>query len=298
MDALASKHPPCRSDFSFHLPACSLSTAIHIQESVILKSVMSFPSGSAGGPDGLNPQHLKELISPSAEHSGKVLVSSLTSFTNFVQEIPPSVRPIFFWSLITCLKEKKVGGIRPIAVGLTLCRFVAKCLSSSLVGSMGVVLHPLQLGFGTPGGAEAAVHATRLYLHCLTNSIMVRLDFKNAFNSLRRDEMLTAVQNLVPDFPFVFSAYENPLFLFFGEETILSQEAVQQGDPLGPLLFCLTIHSLILEMKSELKIFYLDDGSLGGSLSEVLADLKKVESLAVELGLVLNSSKSVVISVP
>ena len=100
--------------------------------------------------------------------------------------------------------------------------------------------------------------------------------------------MLTAVQNLVPDLiPFVFTAYENPLFLSFGEETILSQEGVQQGDPLGPLLFCLTIHSLVLEMKSELKIS-LDDGSLGGSLSEVLADLKKVESLALELSLVLN----------
>ena len=46
---------------------------------------------------------------------------------------------------------------------------------------------------------------------------------------------------------------------------------VQQGDPLGPLLFCLSIHDLMLELKSEFRAFYLDDGIPGGSVAEVLA---------------------------
>lgn len=52
---------------------------------------------------------------------------------------------------------------------------------------------------------------------------------------------------------------------------------------------------MVLEMRSEFKVFYLDDGTLCGSLLDVLADLKKVESLASELGLLLNRSKSEVI---
>lgn len=181
--------------------------------------------------------------------------------------------------------SKKDGCVRPIAVGLTLRRLIAKCLSRDLVESMGDLLCPLQLGFGTPGGSEAAVHAARLYLHFAPDKLMVKLDFKNAFNSLRRDKMLAAVLDLAPGIlSFIVSAYEKPSLLFYGEEIILSQEGVQQGDPLGPLLFCLTLHSLVLEMKSEFKIFYLDDGTLSGSLSDVLNYLKKVESMASELG--------------
>lgn len=50
--------------------------------------------------------------------------------------------------------------------------------------SMGDMLRPLRLGFGTPYGCEAAVHAARLHLHSSPGSIMVKLDFKNAFNLL------------------------------------------------------------------------------------------------------------------
>ena len=33
---------------------------------------------------------------------------------------------------------------------------------------------------------------------------------------------------------------------------------------MGPLLFCLTIHSLLQQLHSQLRIFYLDDIFLGG----------------------------------
>ncbi len=86
--------------------------------------------------------------------------------------------------------------------------------------SMGDMLRPLRLGFGTPYGCEAAVHAARLHLHSSPGSIMVKLDFKNAFNCLRRDKMLTAVQNLASELlPFIFSAYEKIVILFFGNNT-------------------------------------------------------------------------------
>ena len=73
---------------------------------------------------------------------------------------------------------------------------------------------------------------------------------------------------------------------------IRSSEGVQQGDPLGPLLFCLVIQPLILQLKSEFRLFYLDDGTIGGSEPEVLEDLRFVEQEAASLGLHLNRSKT------
>ena len=45
---------------------------------------------------------------------------------------------------------------------------------------------------------------------------------------------------------------------------------MQLGDP---LLFCLTIHNMCSKLKSDLHIFYLDDGTLGGALNDVFHDL-------------------------
>ena len=80
-----------------------------------------------------------------------------------------------------------------------------------------------------------------------------------------------------------------------GCEAILSEEGVQQGDPLGPLLFCLTLHPLLSQLQSELKIFYLDAGTIGGSSETVLHDLHYLESgwLSYVSSISLNRSSSV-----
>ena len=159
---------------------------------------------------------------------------------------------------------------------------------------MSTLLAPLQLGFGTPRGAEAAVHTTRLYLDNMPDDhLFLKLDFSNAFNSLRRDKMLESVRQRAPEMYslyFVFSAYEGHSSLFCGDAVLPSQEGVQQGDPLGPLLFCLTIYPLIQQLKSEFRLFYLDDGIMGGCLPDILHDFEK-KMLASDLGLRLNEDK-------
>ena len=44
-------------------------------------------------------------------------------------------------------------------------------------------------------------------------------------------------------------------------------------------------------LKSSFAVFYLDDGTLGGSLQEVLRDLRLEEEEAGKLGLHLNQGK-------
>ena len=179
-------------------------------------------------------------------------------------------------------------------MGNTLQRLAAKCVSRKVAHSLGCAMAPLQLGCGTPLGCEAAAHAARIYIQNLPLShVMLKLDFQNAFNTLRRDKMLEAVRESAPSlYPFIHSAYEKPSTLFCGDCTIQSSEGVQQGDPLGPFLFCLTIHPMVMSVQSEFRIFYMDDGTLGGHVDEVLRDLKLIEVEAAKLGLVLNRHKS------
>ena len=126
---------------------------------------------------------------------------------------------------------------------------------------------------------------------------LARHGFKNAFNSCRRDVILEAVQEHFPELlPFTVACYGDSSTLQFGEFTLFSQEGVQQGDPLGPLYFCLAIHKLLQHANSEFVVGYLDDVTLGGHASIVMADITAIERSAAVLGLILNRVKCEVIS--
>ena len=76
------------------------------------------------------------------------------------------------------------------------------------------------------------------------------------------------------------------------ETVLFSAEGVQQGGPLGPLLFCLAIHSLVLQLKSELKTIYQDDGTPGGTEAEALQDFQRIGQEAALMELHLNHHKT------
>ena len=141
-------------------------------------------------------------------------------------------------------------------MGLALRSIAAKCIGAKVEQSMGAYLAPLQLGFGTPRGAEAVAH---VYLQrAQEDHLLLKLDFKNAFNCLRRDKMVEAVLETASElYSFVHSAYEKSTSLFCGN-SVLQSQGVQQVDSLGPLLFCLTIHPLLSLLKSDFRVFYLD----------------------------------------
>ena len=295
LSALRKKHlPPHKDSFIPGLVSQSVQPP-SIDSVSVSKAIMSFPNGSGGGCDGLLPQHLKDLISPSAGEGGVILLKALANLSMLILEgkTPSEIRPILFGASLTPLK-KKCGGIRPIAVGCTIRRLVSKCAVSHALSTIPHLLAPHQLGFGIPGGVEAAIHACRVYLsHLPPNKAVLKVDFENAFNSIRRDKILCAVKQHIPELlAYVHSAYSAPSNLRWDQVQLASAEGIQQGDPLGPMLFCLTIHDLVSSLSSEFNVFYLDDGTIGGSLESLASDLQIIEEKGLELGLRLNITKS------
>ena len=92
------------------------------------------------------------------------------------------------------------------------------------------------------------------------------------------------------------SCYGSQPVLHFGEHTILSRCGVQQGDPLVPLGFALTLQPIVERIKREvpnlhINVWYLDDGTLCGSPEGLLRALEIVEEDSPPRGLSLNRSK-------
>ena len=79
--------------------------------------------------------------------------------------------------------------------------------------------------------------------------------------------------------------------IFFRGSEILSQEGCKQGDPLGPLLFSLTVQPILESLHSDLILGYLDDLTLGGSLRVVESDYATIRRMSSDLGLILNEAK-------
>ena len=83
--------------------------------------------------------------------------------------------------------------------------------------------------------------------------------------------------------------------------SILSSRGVQQGDPLGPLGFALALQPIVHRIEREVpgllvNTWYLDDGTLCGSLEDLAAALSIIESEGPPRGLLLNRSKSLIAS--
>ena len=86
---------------------------------------------------------------------------------------------------------------------------------------------------------------------------------------------IMAIKDSTPELAqFSYSAYSQASFLNFGPYTVLSQEGPQQGDPLGPLLFCLAMHQLLTSLLPPLNEGYLNDLTLGGPGDVAASDIR------------------------
>ncbi|XP_062504332.1 uncharacterized protein LOC134181136 [Corticium candelabrum] len=117
--------------------------------------------------------------------------------------------------------------------------------------------------------------------------------------------MINQVFASFPDIAFhVFKMYSGfgDLIVSKGSSTvkISSQEGVHQGDPLGPVLFSIAIHPLLLKLQSNqagiMVLAYLDDIFLLGPPNEAMVAFENLRSDFSSIGLEISSSKCEVFS--
>jgi hypothetical protein len=277
-------------------PACDNFQPIKVSE--VQQAIRSFPADSAGGLDGLKATHLLDLTINSDEPAAKGLLESICKLCNLMLQgrVPTEICPILYGGKLISIK-KKCGGIRPIAMGNIFRRIVAKIICKRISGEAGNILRPHQLGCATKAGGEAIIHAIRseINFHAENSSdqILLKIDCINAFNLIKRSEFIKAFSSKFPSYyNFIWQCYKDDSILQYGHSyQISSRNGVQQGDPLGPLLFSLLTIPICDQLSSSCKSFYLDDGVLCGSLENILSDIEMIKSIGHSLGMSLNPEK-------
>lgn len=132
------------------------SAIIAIMEDII-KTLKSFRSGSAAGPDGLRPSHIESFFWKNDGGAGVRLDSTFTAIVNPANrgKIHISGRKSFYGASL-CTSTEKNYGIRSIAVWHNFFR-----LASKEADRLDSNSHPVQLGYATKGICEAAaLHAS------------------------------------------------------------------------------------------------------------------------------------------
>lgn len=151
VEAMKLKHPPRYPNFIIEDQPNLTPLGFAVDIELIRRVIVSFPSSSSGGTNGLLPQHLKDLIRPAAEDGAVSVLNVLTSLITLILggRTPAAVRSLLFGAKLTAF-TKESSGIRPIAVRSAIRRLASKCAFLRALNTIPDILAPHQLGFWNP----------------------------------------------------------------------------------------------------------------------------------------------------
>ena len=192
--------------------------------------------------------------------------------------------------------------VRPIAVGEALRHLVGKCPCLVTKSKVADFFDPLQFRVACSSGAEKVIHGLRNCMDKHWNTedfVVLKVDMRNAFNVVSRQAVLDECSVHFPELlPWVSWCYGQHPILWHTIGTISSEAGVQQGDPLGPLIFCLVLQKVVSAIAADsvcsellFHAWYLDDSVVAGPRLAVENALSIIQELGPPLGLFVNPTK-------
>ena len=237
----------------------------------MIRSVALRTTGAAG-PSGLDSACWRRLCtsfkSASNDLCHSLAITAQRLCTDFVD--PSAVAPFLACHLIALNKNP---GVRPIGIGDTARRIIAKAILMVTRLDIQEAAGSLQLCAGQISGIEAAVHAVHSLFQQEEREAILLVDASNAFNSLNHHSALHNIHRLCPSLATaLINSYRAPTELFVDGDVLYSSEGTTQGDPLAMPMYALATILLIKKLHCHLadvsQVWYADDASAAGKLRE------------------------------
>ena len=300
LSQLQAKHP-CRETDAPELAGLPEGCLpVELSRSEWAAALTHAPKLAAAGPSGWRMDWLGQTASgdPSFAAEAASAVDALFELCQSIVagQVPLGVEVVLNSARLVAVSKSEVD-VRPIAVSCPLRRLIGSALNRQLRPEFVDHFAPLQLGVGTKGGLEVIIHSVRGLLEHDPSLGVLRLDIRNAFNSVSRAAIRGQVEEHFPSLlPFFLLVYGGsfdmvkPLFFNLGAgefASIDSQEGSQQGDPLGGFLFCLALQPVLVSLAHAFPGCFVraghDDISVVGppsvlslALEHVVVELRKI----------------------
>ncbi|KAL0226259.1 hypothetical protein P9112_013583 [Eukaryota sp. TZLM1-RC] len=164
-----------------------------LSEEEVETAIFRLPSGKAPGPSGITFDMLKSVC-----RQNSFIMKDLCSFFQDVltmKIVPP--KELSASRLVALTKPN--GKVRPIAIGEAIYRLMSSVIFNRVSTKAKEYFSPFQYGIKTIDGASVAALTSDLFFNCHENSCIFNLDFKNAFNSVKRDSIWNEIKSNFPE---------------------------------------------------------------------------------------------------
>jgi hypothetical protein len=261
------------------------------------------PNGRAPGLSGLTYERLREIASDRRGKHALCMYAIELVNGNLPEE---TLRFYRAKHIVPLVKKEGAKDVRPIAVGDCIRRWAAIAIGveilghkdlwpkSDFVGKLGG-----QYGVGIKAGAETMFRVAEVYQARYPKRVTVKVDAANGYNALKRSKIWNGVVELkMPNL-------ERYMATFYGGESLVVDGAglfqllqvmgVDQGDPLGPLLFAIGIWHLcreVVEQNPNISFsFFIDDLIMLGEAINLKGVIQEVREALASGNLMLSMGK-------
>ncbi len=223
----------------------------------LLVAISDSCNRSAPGVSGLTSEMIRDMVS-----NADNLEAIRLAVEHLINGKIPAWHPVFASHLFA--SQKTGGGIRPIASPEHLYKICGNYLlgDPKLTNAIREKLEPIQLGFKSVGGSARVLTICQLLLEKNKDNILyalLKMDIKNAFNTLARKQLLKAYlseKDLSLFWRLAHTVYNSENPLVFKDHTdatrvLNAQAGTRQGDFLAGIGFAIAIQGCLKDTQKR-----------------------------------------------
>ncbi|MGV8142620.1 MAG: reverse transcriptase domain-containing protein, partial [Candidatus Pacearchaeota archaeon] len=292
---IASKYP-CFNPSLELLPPPPHTPAPATRSDEIVNYIKSIRKGSAIAYDGSSMDDMRRLLrNPSFDLKLASVITAIIDGRFFVG--PDFDNPLLVSRGVAIMKGDT--DVRPIAIDHPITKIASYSALNLWKNELNTFCGPFQLGNPVSGGAEILIHSVRMLLENDKHNCCLKLDLKNAFNSINKVHIL----NTIASYPPLHGLYKFAQFLLlskrsvhYSNDVVCSAECgVAQGNNISAALFNIGQAPILkdaIQLFPSCKLFsYYDDHYIIGHPENVILVASFLVEKLKAIDLIVNESK-------